>query len=287
MDDPIKINGGYVVFARAALDSQLWQCGPDALRLAMYLLLQARFNPIPKKYPGFIVSRGDVLTSLSTISEDCSWFENRMIRKWSRGKVGRLLSTLNKIGFCSSISDTYGTHLNICKYDLYQDLNKYKSDNNGTTPDNGGYETERHRTLVDHNSKKVQEGKERKEVTTYSPESDEIKIAERLFSEIIKRHPNHKRPNFDLWAKSVDLMIRVDKRSIQDIEDVIIWSQEDSFWQNNILSTSKLREKFDQLILKMKQCSKAQPLSSAGMKTAAAAKQFIEQMRAQDERDRL
>ena len=158
MNDTDKINGGYVVFARAAMDSQLWQCGPDVLRLSMYLLLQARFNPVPKKYPGFVVSRGDVLTSLSTISEDCSWFENRMIRKWSRGKVSRLLAVLSKIGFCRTISDTYGTHLNICKYELYQDLTKYKSDSDGTTPNSDGHETERPRTSMDHNSKNVQEG---------------------------------------------------------------------------------------------------------------------------------
>lgn len=163
MDDSETINGGYVVLARrATLDSQLWQCGPDVVRVATYLILRARYHQEPKKYPGFKVSRGDVLTSLSSISEDCSWFENRMVRKWSRGKVGRILETLEKIGFCSRISDTYGTHLNICKYDLYQDLSKYKSDSDGTTP-------EQHRTPMDHNNKKVQEGckKEKKGKDTH------------------------------------------------------------------------------------------------------------------------
>lgn len=161
MEEPDKIDGGYVVLARAVIDSQLWQCGPDVSRVALYLLLRARYKYDQKKYPGFSVSRGDVLTSLSAISDDCSWFENRMVRKWSRGKVGRILDTLEKIGFCSRISDTYGTHLNICKYDIYQDLSKYKSDSNGTTP-------EQHRTQIDHNNKKVQEGcnKDKKEKDT-------------------------------------------------------------------------------------------------------------------------
>ena len=47
-------------------------------------------------------------------------------------------------------------------------------------------------------------------------------------------------------------MIRLDKRKPERIEAVIYWCQQDPFWQSNILSTEKLREKFDQLELRMK-----------------------------------
>ena len=46
-------------------------------------------------------------------------------------------------------------------------------------------------------------------------------------------------------------MIRLDNRSAARIEEVLRWSQSDPFWQNNILSTEKLRKQFDQLELKM------------------------------------
>ena len=46
-------------------------------------------------------------------------------------------------------------------------------------------------------------------------------------------------------------MIRSDKRNIHDIKKIIDWCQQDSFWHINILSTAKLREKFDQLTLNM------------------------------------
>ena len=46
-------------------------------------------------------------------------------------------------------------------------------------------------------------------------------------------------------------MLRIDKRTPEEIEEVIRWCQNDSFWQANILSTKKLREKFDQLAIKM------------------------------------
>jgi hypothetical protein len=46
-------------------------------------------------------------------------------------------------------------------------------------------------------------------------------------------------------------MIRLDSRRADDIEAVIEWCQANEFWQNNIISTQKLRDKFDQLKMKM------------------------------------
>jgi len=48
-------------------------------------------------------------------------------------------------------------------------------------------------------------------------------------------------------------MLRVDKRIIEDVRLVMSWSQNDDFWKFNILSASKLREKFDQLYMKAKE----------------------------------
>jgi len=48
-------------------------------------------------------------------------------------------------------------------------------------------------------------------------------------------------------------MIRIDKRDVSEIGQVIEWCQQDQFWQSNILSTSKLRKQYDQLVIKMAQ----------------------------------
>ena len=53
------------------------------------------------------------------------------------------------------------------------------------------------------------------------------------------------------WAKDFDLMIRRDKIDADDIAEVIDWCQNDSFWRSNILSGKKLREKYQQLAMKM------------------------------------
>ena len=85
----------------------------------------------------------------------------------------------------------------------------------------------------------------------YSPNSDEVRMSELLFSLIRKQDPKHKNPNLQKWAIHIDRLIRLDSRSVEEIEKVMRWCQEDGFWQNNILSTEKLRKQYDQLKLKM------------------------------------
>jgi hypothetical protein len=96
---------------------------------------------------------------------------------------------------------------------------------------------------------------------TFSDNSYELRLAKLLFNFIKKRNPNHKEPNFQTWAKQIDYMLRIDKRTFADVRRIIAWCQSDSFWQNNILSTKKLRDQFDQLTLKMKEKQKGHDAS--------------------------
>jgi predicted phage replisome organizer len=76
-------------------------------------------------------------------------------------------------------------------------------------------------------------------------------LSKKLFEYMKINNPKAKEPNFLSWSKSIDLMIRVDKRTPQEIEKMIQWCQRDFFWRQNILSTDKLRQKYDQLYIKM------------------------------------
>ncbi|PHB24749.1 hypothetical protein COE80_17110 [Bacillus pseudomycoides] len=76
--------------------------------------------------------------------------------------------------------------------------------------------------------------------------------AKYLFEKIKGNNPKQKEPNFDNWANEFRLMRERDNREPQEIKDVIDWCQADLFWQGNILSPKKLREKFDQLTIQMK-----------------------------------
>ncbi len=102
----------------------------------------------------------------------------------------------------------------------------------------------------------LKNGKNKKKTKVFSSELSEFRLAELLFELIRQRNPEHKAPNLQTWARQVDLMIRVDGRTPERIEQVLRWSQADAFWSKNILSTAKLREKFDALALKMNGASR-------------------------------
>jgi hypothetical protein len=84
----------------------------------------------------------------------------------------------------------------------------------------------------------------------YSPTSFEVRLSLFFYNHILKRKPDFKKPNIQTWAKYFDYMIRIDGRNIDNIKNLIVWIQRDDFWQNNILSPSKLREKYDMVEMK-------------------------------------
>lgn len=91
---------------------------------------------------------------------------------------------------------------------------------------------------------------------SFSPKfSDEhMQLALLLKERIIGNKPDYKiRSDINKWANSIRLMVESDKRDPERIRQVIEWCQKDSFWKQNILSVDKLREKFDQLEMKMGQ----------------------------------
>ena len=80
----------------------------------------------------------------------------------------------------------------------------------------------------------------------------DLKLAGHLLSKIKENTPTFRQPNLDTWADHIRLMREIDERTYEQIEIVITWCQQDNFWQANILSTKKLREKFDTLVSQMK-----------------------------------
>ena len=67
-----------------------------------------------------------------------------------------------------------------------------------------------------------------------------------------------KRPNITKrWLDAARLMLDRDGRAAEDIAAAIDWSQQDSFWQSNILSMPKLRDKYDTLRLQASRTASA------------------------------
>jgi hypothetical protein len=64
--------------------------------------------------------------------------------------------------------------------------------------------------------------------------------------------PKFREPNLDRWANDIRLMRESDSLSDEEIRAVFRWANGDHFWQSNILSPQKLRDKFTTLLIQMK-----------------------------------
>ena len=84
--------------------------------------------------------------------------------------------------------------------------------------------------------------------------NDDLRAANWIFGLIKNLSPNVKTPDFASWANEIRLMRERDGRTHKDICELFKWANEDEFWSANILSPSKLRNKWDQLEIKKRSC---------------------------------
>lgn len=111
-----------------------------------------------------------------------------------------------------------------------------------------------------------------KEVTTSKNSEDSIRLALYLYKNITKINPSFRQPNINNWAKDIDLAIRIDGRTMDQLKDCIDWiySKQGEFWQKNILSGKKLRDKFDTMnmqVITKKPTKKEEKLSKLAQNT--------------------
>ena len=93
------------------------------------------------------------------------------------------------------------------------------------------------------------EGMEPKTEDKQRGSEEGLRLAGGLLSCMKIHNPKLKEPSLESWAKEFDKIMRIDKRTFEEIKDMIIWCQKDQFWHRNILSPSKLRKQWDRLYL--------------------------------------
>jgi DNA-binding MarR family transcriptional regulator len=84
-------------------------------------------------------------------------------------------------------------------------------------------------------------------LTASLKEADEV--SKYLKQKIMNYQPDHKPIDETKWVKDIELAIRVDKRTKEQLIACIDWvySTKGNFWIPNIMSGKKLRDKFDQM----------------------------------------
>jgi len=158
----------YFLITRKIFDSSIWRENPHTLKLFVYLIGNARYKDEPKKFNGFSVCKGELVTSLSNISEDNEYLERGRLKKWSRAKVSRMLHNLQDNKYIEILADTYGTHIRVCNYKEYQNPNTYKA--NTTETEANTTETE-----VKTYNKEKKDNKEKKIPPYIPPRGEDLK----------------------------------------------------------------------------------------------------------------
>ena len=108
---------------------------------------------------------------------------------------------------------------------------------------------------------------------------DDLTCAEFIWGKIISMYElaaesdgevvRPKEPNWTAWANEVRLMVMQDGRTHKQICSLFKRANKDSFWCKNVLSPSKLREKWDELSLKL-----SAPLNSSRQESSISRASF-------------
>lgn len=89
----------------------------------------------------------------------------------------------------------------------------------------------------------------------FSNEDKEYLLSNYLSKQITKRLevPLKDESTLQKWSVEFERMVRIDGYDVDEIKDVLVFSQRDLFWQTVILSASKFRKQYLALLGKMKQ----------------------------------
>jgi len=79
---------------------------------------------------------------------------------------------------------------------------------------------------------------------------EDHELANFIWSKIERLAAGQKKPNLATWANDLRKMRTLDGRTTEEIRDIFMWANSDSFWQSNIRSPKKLRDQFDHLKIK-------------------------------------
>lgn len=241
---------GWIKVHRKILNSEFYRGLTGRQRdVIITLLLMVNHEPREWIYKGmkYKTEPGQCVTSLQKIADRCG-------KDCTREVVRATIKHAESAHFLTHTTHTTHTVISIENWEKYQDVN--------TENTQSARNTDTKSTCVLNTNKNIRN----KEYKKYSPDSDEFRLSNLLYGLIKKNNPKFKEPNLDNWCGHVDKMLRIDKRSVDDIEAVIRWCQQDDFWHKNILSTDKLRKQFDKLYMNMPKDKKVIPFKKDGDK---------------------
>ncbi|MCP3679011.1 MAG: hypothetical protein GY782_01420 [Gammaproteobacteria bacterium] len=220
-----------------------WYTDVPVKTLFFHLLLKANF--VEGNYRGNVIKRGQTLTSFEKMAT-----ETGLSLQQTRTAICKLKATCE----ITCEATRKGHRITINNYETYNDngpganmRSNMRSNKKATCSLENS--NKKSTTIREEGKESLRKEGEKKGPFFYPPESDEYKLAVHLFDAMKSHNDKHKAPkdNFQKWAKVMGLL-KNDGNESSQIAKVIDWIHTpDNFWRSNILSPSKLREKYPQL----------------------------------------
>ncbi len=97
-------------------------------------------------------------------------------------------------------------------------------------------------------------GASRSEVAIKTPKGDkwgtdeDLHLAREIYENVLVISSTQKEPNWASWVNDIRLMRERDGRAHSEILALFLWANQHHFWDTNILSPKKLRDKWETLI---------------------------------------
>jgi hypothetical protein len=245
------------MFSKQIIDSDAFLEMPLSTQ-ALYFHLSMRadddgFVDNPKKIQRIVNASGDDL-KLLIAKRYILTFESGVIviKHW------RMHNTLRPDRYKETVYIEEMATIELKKNKSYTEKNKL---NEVGIPDVNQWEPQ---ISIDKNSIDIDKKKNSHEYEKkYSDVSFEMKCVNYLISSIKSEMPDAKLPDtdkdIDKWCDHIEKMVRLDKRTNEDIYNTLVYARTDIFWKVNIRSTSKFREKYETLYLQMKSKKENKP----------------------------
>lgn len=242
-------SGGYVKIYRSVMKKGFYK-NPSYLSLWVHLLFRANHKEDNILFDGkeITLKRGQFITSRKSLSKETGIQESLIERILKFFKTEQQIEQqgFNKFRL-----------ITILNYDTYQHCEQQNEQ-----PVNSQRTASEQPVNTDNTYKESKEHKKPKEEITLHSD-DDIRLVQLLLDLMQSNFPDSKAiqsltpSKQKAWLNECRLLRESDKRTPEQIEEVIRFSQESTFWKANILSMPKLRQKWDTLWMQMKRDSPA------------------------------
>ena len=241
------IPGGYYIKARRIQESLIAHSSPATREIWDWLLM--RVNHSENRSSGRLIRRGQTVCRYEDIIEGLHWFRGYCKERYTKDQCENALKFLKREEMITTQKTTRGMVITITNYDYYQSPENYIQSSKTRQKAKRKRQT---KDTINNNDNNVEEERSNVKQKNYKHTEDDWRLARLLVRLIKGRHSSWiMKDDIRDWAEDIQRLRQLDKRTPEQIEFMIKWTQQDDYWHKFILSTHQLRQQFNNIIPKI------------------------------------